>query len=231
MRITLLCTETLRTPACPGFGVSGDRKMSCFDRFGRQRGIGRKLGGWGERLGVFERVQMRAVAGDRGGRGACFGGSIERVQMGMGGVGLRGIARAGGAFERVQMRIGGANSGDSAGAAGSFEQAQASGESVLRLTSAPEMGGGFERAHMPWEFGRRTARRYSLASSFERVQTRAESAVRGVGGQTHGPFERVQIGDGLAVRGAEARASAGLFERVQMWVRFVMRRGAMPRLK
>ena len=87
MRVALLCTESLRTPACPGFGVSGDRKISCFDRFGRQRGIGRELGLWGERRGAFERVQMRGVTGDRGGRGARFGGLIERVQIGMGGAG------------------------------------------------------------------------------------------------------------------------------------------------
>ena len=58
MRITLLCTESLRTPACPGFGVSGDRKISCFDRFGRQRQVERELRLWGEEREGFERVQM-----------------------------------------------------------------------------------------------------------------------------------------------------------------------------
>jgi len=256
MRVTLLCTESLRTPACPGFGVSGDRKISCFDRFGRQREVGRELGLWGERLGAFERVQMRGVAGDRGGREGCFGGVIERVQMGMGGVHVRdsawvgsatpgGIVRVGGSFERVQMSIGGANSGDSTWAAGSFERVQMGGESLLRPTYAAEVGGGsvlrlsyeaevggaFKRAQMAWGLGRPTARRYSSGSSFERVQTRFNSAVWGVGGPTVGPFERVQMGDELGLRGAETHASAGLFERVQMRVRIAMRRGAMPRLK
>jgi hypothetical protein len=245
MRITLLCTESLRTPACPGFGVSGDRKISCFDRFGRQREVGRELGLWGERLGAFERVQMPPVAGDRGGRGAYFGGVIERVQMGMGHAGPRGGARVGGSFESAQVRIGGANSGGSAWAAGSFERVQMGSESLLRPTYATEVGGGsvlrlsyaaevggaFKRAQMAWGLGRPTARRYSSGSSFERVQTRFNSAVWGVGDRTAGSFERVQIEDGLGMRGAETHASAGLFERVQMRVRFVMRRGAMPRLK
>ena len=58
MRITLLCTESLRTPACPGFGVSGDRKISCFDRFGRQRQVERELRLPGDVWEGFERVQM-----------------------------------------------------------------------------------------------------------------------------------------------------------------------------
>jgi hypothetical protein len=207
MRIALLCTESQRTPACPGFGVSGDRKISCFDRFGPQREVGRELGLRGERLAAFERVQMPAVAGDRVGRGPYFGGLIGRVQMGLGGANPGGIARAGGSFERVQMGC----------------------ESVLRLTYAAEVGGGFERVQMPWGLGRPTDRRYSWGD--ERVQTRLGSAVWRVGGRTAGPFERVQIGDGLGMRGAETHASAALFERVQIRVRFAMRRGAMPHLK
>jgi hypothetical protein len=234
MRITLLCTESLRTPACPGFGVSGDRKLSSFDRFGRQREVGRELGLWGERAGAFERVQMRAVTGDRGGRGAFFGGLIERVQMGIRGASSRGTARVGGSFERVQM---GRESG-----------------LRLRLAGAAGAVGALKRAEVAWGLGRPTARRDSSGSSFERVQTRFDSPVGDVGGRTVGPFEHVQIGDGLGMPGAETRAPAGLFERVQMEdgpgmpgaetrasagllervqmrVRFIARRAAMPRLK
>ena len=32
MRAALPLRRTPRTPACPGFGVSGDRKRACFDR-------------------------------------------------------------------------------------------------------------------------------------------------------------------------------------------------------
>ena len=231
MRVTLLCTESLRTPACPGFGVSGDRKISCFDRFGRQREVGRELGLLGERVGPFERVQMRGAAGDRGGRGARFGGLVERVQMGMGGAGLGGMARVDGSFERVQMRICGASPGGMTGAAGAFERVRMGGESVLRLAGAGEMASAVKRAQMAWGLGRTTARRYSRGSSFELGGTRFGAAVWGVGDRTAGPFERVQMGDSLGMRSTETRASAGLFERVQMRVRSVMRRGAMPRLK
>jgi hypothetical protein len=232
MRITLLCTESLRTPACPGFGVSGGRRISSFDRFGRQREVGRELGLWGERLGAFERVQMLAMAKDRGRRWPSFGGLIERVQMGIGGAGSRGIARVGGSFERVQMGC----------------------ESGVRLAGEAEMGGAVKRAHMAWGLGRPTAQRYSSSGALEPVHARFDSAVRGLGGRTAasfervqmrgvtgdpggrephfgGLFERVQMEDGLGMRGAETRASAGLFERVQMRVRSVMRRAAMPRLK
>ena len=200
MRITLLCTESLRTPACPGFGVSGDRKISCFDRFGRQREVGRELGLWGERVGAFERVQMRGVAGDRGGREAYFGGLIERVQMGMGGAGLGGIARVGGSFERVQMRIGGASPGGMTG-----RLARLNGfkwgvnpcfDSLLRARWTVPLSA----RRWSWGLGRPTARRYSWGSAFEPGRTGFGAAVWGVGDRTAGPFERVQMGDGLGMR-------------------------------
>jgi hypothetical protein len=220
MRITLLCTDSLRTPACPGFGVSGDRKISCFDRFGRQRDIGRELGLRGGVAAAFERVQTGAGLGDRGGREAYFGGAIERVQMV--GAGARPGSRAG---------VGSASRGGIAPEGDSFERVQIGRESVLRLAGAARPVGAFARAQVSWGLGRPTARRHSSSPSFERVQTGLGFAVWRGGGRTAGAFERVQMGDGLGMRGAETHASAGLFERVQMRVRFVMRRGAMPRLK
>jgi hypothetical protein len=125
MRATLpLRSAPLRTPACPGFGVSGDRKRACFDRSCCQGAISakRRLLGlpWGWDLAdadgathrertpgwSFERVQM-TVAGGRilealAARRRQL--PIERVQMGCGSEALRPWEPCPlGSFERVQI--------------------------------------------------------------------------------------------------------------------------------
>jgi hypothetical protein len=124
MRVTLPLRRTPRTPACPGFGVSGDRKRACFDRSCCWGGVSaewRLLAvslGWDPegvdrgthrrqmRARGFERVQM-SVGGGRileplTGSGRPL--SIERVQMacGSGAVGRREPCPFG-SFERVQL--------------------------------------------------------------------------------------------------------------------------------
>jgi hypothetical protein len=124
VRATLPLRPALRTPACPGFGVSGDRKIACFDRSCRRGGISPEWrlpvlpGGWDrtqaddaarrERtLGRgFERVQMGVVGGQildaLHGRGSAL--PIERVQMDWESMGSgAGEPCPLGSFERVQM--------------------------------------------------------------------------------------------------------------------------------
>jgi hypothetical protein len=159
MRVTLLSTELLRTPACPGFGVSGDRKMSCFDRFGRQREVGRELWLWGYRRGVFERVQMGARLEDRGSCGCLLAGSFERVQTVMG----RAIPGAAGAAGLK---------------AGWFERVQMGAQLSERTTDSTATEGPFERVQLEGEPGRREMGGLPEAGLFERVQMTGVSANR-----------------------------------------------------
>jgi hypothetical protein len=195
MRIALLCTESLRTPACPGFGVSGDRKISCFDRFGRQRQVARELRLWGDVREGFERVQMRRGAGSHEGHVPCSGGLFERVQMGMG-FGIQAFA---------------------AGVAGWFLRGQLSRRSALGVTRAAAsieshgpVGRGwpsakaFERAQAARESGVRDPLRAPLIGPFERVQMGGEGRRPGVEtALSAAPFERVQM-TGALVNGRGA---------------------------
>ena len=124
MRGTLPSRPVLRTPACPGFRVSGVRKSACFDRYccngaiSRERLLAGLPCGWvradadgatrGERSRErgFERVQMRLpgklISEDAHGGGESL--PIERVQMDWGsGVAGRWEPCRLSAFERVQM--------------------------------------------------------------------------------------------------------------------------------
>ena len=125
---------SLRTPACPGFGVFGDRKSSCFDRSGW---LGRVAGKWGvigrsgdaglERLysanrdagagsGSFERVQMGALGRVREIRlsdGLLGDGSYRSDKGSLSGLG---------SFERVQI---GTAAGENPALGGSFGAAAA----------------------------------------------------------------------------------------------------------
>ena len=117
MRVPPYPLSLLRTPACPGFGVFGDRKSSCFDRsggLGSDKGESGLIGHSGDaaskRLypvdrnagagsGSFERVQMGRptvseirISGDRPKDGSCPGD------------GDAGWPSEPGLFERVQMR-------------------------------------------------------------------------------------------------------------------------------
>lgn len=130
MRATLPLRPVPRTPACPGFGVSGDRKRACFDRSCRGGAVSseRRLLGFPRRWGPtgvdggthrgqtlrrgFERVQM-SVGGGRIGLDALtvrgWAPSIERVQLSLPGRQvLERLIGAGGLlpFERVQMDCG-----------------------------------------------------------------------------------------------------------------------------
>jgi hypothetical protein len=123
MRATLPLRPVPRTPACPGFGVSGYRKRACFDRSCRGGAVSserRLLGfprGWGP-------------AGADGGthRGRTLRRGFERVQMSLPGRQvLAGLIGAGGllSFERVQMDCGFGASGPSEPyPPGSFERVQ-----------------------------------------------------------------------------------------------------------
>ena len=125
MRVTLPLRLALRTPACPGFCVSGDRKRACFDRYcclgavSAEQGLPDLSQGW-DLVGVdgathrermpgrgFERVQMGVAAGRIWAEALTGTGSplsIERVQMdwGSGVSGSREPCPLG-SFERVQM--------------------------------------------------------------------------------------------------------------------------------
>ena len=174
MRITLLCTESLRTPACPGFGVSGDRKISCFDRFGRQRRVERELRLRGDVREGFERVQMEprfriqgfdARVADWFLRAPLSGGSALRV------------TRPAASIECVRV------SEESHGPAGrecplakAFEAAPAVGDPVRALLVGP-----FERVQM--RDGPEVATAPS-AAPFERVQMTGAS-VNGRGAMPH----------------------------------------------
>ena len=107
MRASLpLRPALLRTPACPGFGVSGDRKRACFDRsccwgaISPQRGLLALSCGWGF-------VDMDGAAH----REPALGRLFERVQMGVAGVvqileALAAVRRRPLPIERVQMDCG-----------------------------------------------------------------------------------------------------------------------------
>jgi hypothetical protein len=204
MRIALLCTESLRTPACPGFGVSGDRKISCFDRFGRQRQVARELRLWGDVREGFERVQMRRGLGSRGGHVPCSGGLFERVQMEMG-FGVQGFA---------------------ARMADWFVRGQLSRRSALRVTRAAasvECVRVSEEPHTPAGAG---------CPSVKAFEAAWESGVRDPArASIFGPFERVQMSGECPGPEADTAVSAAPFERVQMTGALVNGRGAMPHLK
>ena len=122
MRVPPYPLPVPRTPACPGFGVFGDRKSSCFDRSGSLRRVG---GEWGVMGRSGDGALKWLCAADRD--AGATSGSFERVQMG----GLKvsetrtsggrpeegscpnGAGRANGLglFERVQMSLPG-DSGD-----------------------------------------------------------------------------------------------------------------------
>ena len=204
MRIALLCTESLRTPACPGFGVSGDRKISCFDRFGRQRQVARELGLGGDAREGFERVQMHWGAGSLGGHVSCSGGLFERVQMELV-FGARGFA---------------------ARVTGWFVRGQSSRRSALGATRT---AASIECVRMSRESHSPVGRGCPSAEAFEAAR---ESGVRDpVRAPLVGPFERVQMGDERRSPGVETAPSAAQFERVQMTGALVNGRGAMPHLK
>jgi hypothetical protein len=132
---------SLRTPACPGFRIFGDRKSSCFDRSG---GLGWVGGEWGVTGCLRDDALKRLCRGDRDlGDGR---GSFERVQMGgsqggeisvAGGRLGSGLCRGDegrvsgmGSFERVQMKVAGGGPAPSrsfgAAAAAPFERVQMS---------------------------------------------------------------------------------------------------------
>jgi len=77
MRNPLLSLSELRTPACPGFGVSGVRKRACFDRYC----------GWGEVSGealLPALPHRRASVASVEAHGECgLNCAFERVQMGV----------------------------------------------------------------------------------------------------------------------------------------------------
>ncbi len=125
MRVTLPLCPVLRTPACPGFGVSGDRKRACFDgsccwgAVSPEWWLAKLPRGWDwagvdgatrrerQRGRGFERVQMGVAGGQilegvTGRRWSAL--PIERVQMdcGSGALGSWGPGPLG-SFERVQM--------------------------------------------------------------------------------------------------------------------------------
>ena len=116
MRVPPYPLSLLRTPACPGFGVFGDRKSSCFDRSGglwSVKGESGLMGRSGDAaskrpypvdrdpgagIGSFERVQIGGLkvgemrtSGGRPEDGSCPNGA--------------GPANGLGLFERVQMRM------------------------------------------------------------------------------------------------------------------------------
>jgi len=104
-----------RTPACPGFGVFGDRKSSCFDRSGWLGSVRGESGLMG-RSGDAVLKRLCPVDRDAGGGS----GSFERVQIGGmraseirmpgdrpendSGSGDEGWLSGLGLFERVQMK-------------------------------------------------------------------------------------------------------------------------------
>jgi hypothetical protein len=128
MRATLPLRSAPRTPACPGFGVSGDRKRACFDRsscwgaVSAERGVRDLSREWGP-VGVDD-VRHREPTRGRG---------FERVQMRVGGVPLWAEAPGGMgrplSIERVQMGWG-------SGATGSWERCPVSSFERVQMTSA-----------------------------------------------------------------------------------------------
>jgi hypothetical protein len=141
VRVPPYPVSLLRTPACPGFGVFGDRKSSCFDRSGSLRRVGGEWGVMG-RSGDGALKWPCAVDRDAG----AGSGSFERVQMG--GLKVGEMRTSGGRpedgsspngawrvnglelFERVQMRMvageGPAPGGSFGAAAAPFERVQMS---------------------------------------------------------------------------------------------------------
>lgn len=177
MRSTLLLTQTLQTPALPGFGVYGDAKNAAFEFFVSLRGNHSLLS---ERQlsdasapkaataskaqnaqgsSSFERVQIQSPFGRQPGEGWCADlhrwSSFERVQMG-------GSIEPGTRIEDVNSRP----------RLSSFERVQF-------IASSPDAPGvqphrsshpPFERVQMLIRFGDASATHYCPATSFERVQ-------------------------------------------------------------
>ena len=175
MRVTLLPPAS-RTPACPGFGVFGDRKKSCFDRTWPEWGISGEVGVRG-----FSDGCGRVVAEGGGHRGWMMGWGFERVQMewqtlplgdrvggcllGLRSFGLGWMSADAASFERVQMGLAGgricARTGCRAGGGLSAD---------LRVERV-QMGCG-PGVRGLWKPG-------LLMSSFERVQMAAAPALEG----------------------------------------------------
>jgi hypothetical protein len=105
MRATLPLRPALRTPACPGFGVFGDRKRACFDRSCCRRAISPK-----RRLLALPRGWDLADMDGATHRERALGRSFERVQMDVPGVQiletLAAVRRRPLPIERVQMGCG-----------------------------------------------------------------------------------------------------------------------------
>jgi hypothetical protein len=179
MRITLLCTESLRTPACPGFGVSGDRKISCFDRFGRQRQVARELRLWGDVREGFERVQMAMDFGVQGFAARMADGFV-RVQLSRRSA-LR-VTRAAASIERV--RVSEESRGPVGGGCSSAKASEAAGESGVRDPVRAPLFGSFERVQMSDEHRRPGVETALSAGPFERVQMTGVS-VNGRGAMPH----------------------------------------------
>ena len=204
MRITLLATELLRTPACPGFGVSGDHKMSCFDRFARRHQVGRESGFWGDRGEEFERVQIGAVLVGLGAHQRHGVRSFERVQKRDGSARWRrDIPARTSLFERVQ--IGTVCRMPRAVALGteSLLRDRADGRTGGKITD-PAAGSSFERVQIDLQSGPAIAGPTRAAGSFERVQMQDKSARQEINGAPAAtPFERVQM-TGVSVNGRAA---------------------------
>src|SRR5580692_4464467 len=179
MRITLLCTESLRTPACPGFGVSGDRKISCFDRFGRQRQVERELRLWGDVREGFERVQMEPRFRVQG-FAARVADWFVRAPLSRRSA-LR-VTRAAASIECVRV------SDESHGPAGrecpSAKAFEAAPESGVRDPVRAPLAGTFERVQMRDECRRPEVATAPSVAPFERVQMTGAS-VNGRGAMPH----------------------------------------------
>jgi hypothetical protein len=153
MRNTLLTRPALRTPACPGFGISGDRKRECFGRSCVRGAVSSKSGlralphRW-DPVVVVEAHRRRTR--DR---------AFERVQMHRANlrIGLKvlGETSAPPLFKRVQMERPPKARESRPSCLGSFEHVQMYrttlriGLGVLGGTSAPSL---FERVQMKAEF-------------------------------------------------------------------------------
>jgi hypothetical protein len=105
MRVTLPLRPVPRTPACPGFCVSGGCKSACFDRSCGRRAVSPE---W--RFPALPRGWGPAEVDGATHRGRTPGRGFERVQMSVAGgqIGLEALTGRGGPlpFERVQMDCG-----------------------------------------------------------------------------------------------------------------------------
>jgi hypothetical protein len=179
MRIALLCTESLRTPACPGFGVSGDRKISCFDRFGRQRQVARELKLWADVREGFERVQMETGFGVQGFGARVVDGFVP-VQFSR--RSALSVTRAAASIECVRVSEESHSPvGRGCPSTKAFEAARESG--VRDPVRAPPFG-PFERVQMRNESRRPEVETARSAAPFERVQMTG-ALVNGRGAMPH----------------------------------------------